>query len=240
MIRWLARVLQEQDADTLWLQSKFFSGKTEVRKESLLKSFKDEFVCLPLTISCTRESYYCCHPFVVYLEVNFSIWEYLFLVFNTLLTPLFLLFNENVTVKWSDSKTNRTLKGYLFGYDFMMTFREILNSSLLARACSWLLHSIFLKYQIIFFLHFFNLQLNGEAYHIETALKPYHSGFEIKAQDLCCLINGRLRNTFLIVYDLACISFFRENLIDVSAWTLAKIPSLTRTTRNSLFSSDRE
>lgn len=151
MIRWLARVLQEQDADTLWLQSKFFSGKTEVRKESLLKSFKDEFVCLPLTISCTRESYYCCHPFVVYLEVNFSIWEYLFLVFNTLLTPLFLLFNENVTVKWSDSKTNRTLKGYLVGYDFMMTFREILNSSLLARACSWLLHSIFLKYQIIFF-----------------------------------------------------------------------------------------
>lgn len=140
-------------------------------------------------------------------------------------------------------KTNKTLKGYLFGYDFMMTFREILNSSLLARACSWLLHSFFFKvsdYYYYFFLHFFNLQLNGEAYHTGTALKPYLSGFEIKAQDLCCLINGRLRNTFLIVYDLACISFFRENLTDLSAWTLAKIPSLTHTTRNSLFSSDRE
>lgn len=48
IIRWLAGVLQEQDVDTLWFQSKFLGGKTEVRKESLLKSFKDRCVCLPL------------------------------------------------------------------------------------------------------------------------------------------------------------------------------------------------
>jgi len=71
---------------------------------------------------------------------------------------------------------------------------------------TWLLYIFFFLCVRIFFC-ISSLQLDGEAYHIETAVKLCLNRFEIKAWDLCCLINSRLRKTFLIVCVLAYRSF---------------------------------
>lgn len=67
-----------------------------------------------------------------------------------------------------------------------MSFREILNSSLHAHVHSLTFKRLgfyttfFLKCQNFFF-NLLNLQLNGEAYNSETAVKQYLNSFEIKA-----------------------------------------------------------
>lgn len=51
---------------------------------------------------------------------------------------------------------------------------------------TWLLHTFFFFFRVSgFFWHLLNLQSNGEAYHIETAVKPYLNNTEIKTFDLC-------------------------------------------------------
>lgn len=66
-----------------------------------------------------------------------------------------------------------------------MIFREILNSSLHAHVCSRSLSKdlAFIQhfFKCQFFLHLLNLQLNGEAHHTDTVVKPYLNSFEIKA-----------------------------------------------------------
>lgn len=64
---------------------------------------------------------------------------------------------------------------------------------------TWLLYRVFFQCQNCIVLHLLSLQFKGEAYYIKTAVKRYLNSFKIKAQDFCCLINSRLRNTCLIL-----------------------------------------